>query len=317
MNAIMTSPEATKVKAHHWQQKLMGCHFVISAIDVFPDRAWAGIRSAVSEIQRIEKMISSWSVDSYTHQINEKSGICPVEVPAELYHLIERSIRISDLTAGAFDISGTLARYYWSFDKQEGKMLSNAKIQELRDLINYRNIVLNEKDNSIFLIKEGMKIGFGGIGKGYAAYRASVVMKELGIKGGLINASGDLMCWGQPPNRSDWDIHIPDPKDRIKSKLQISIPDGSVVTSGNFEFYTMINGIRYSHIVDPRTGLPVRDISAVSVICPNPELADALATAISVLGWEDGIGLVDKMNGVECIITNNDDHTYYSHGIAA
>lgn len=302
-----------KLKAHHYPIKLMGCGFVLSAVEVDPQKAWDALRAGVAEIQRIEDLISSWRDDSQTAEINFYAGEKPIAVDPELFHLIERSKIVSDITAGAFDISGTLARYYWNFNKQANAFLSATKIEELRALMDYRLIELDNHKHTVFLKAKGMKIGFGGIGKGYAAFRAHVVMQELGIESGLINASGDLMCWGNALANDTWSIQIPDPANRKQSLCQLNIPYGSVVTSGNYESYTIIDGKRYSHIVDPRTGKPVEAIKNVSVICPNPEFADAMATAISVLGKEQGLNLINRLNGIECIIIDQDDQVYYSN----
>ncbi len=304
-----------KLKAHHHPIKLMGCGFVLTAVDRDPQRAWDALRAGVAEIQRIENLISSWKKDSETTAINNQAGIKAVSVSPELWALIDRSLRVSQLTCGAFDISGNLSRHYWNFNGKENDVLSEEKIQELRGLINYRLIELNAKEQSVFLRKRGMKIGFGGIGKGYAAYRAYQVMQGMGIASGLINASGDLMCWGKPPQSDHWTIQLPDPdrpRQEQRSLFELSIPNGAVVTSGNYENYTLIDGKPYSHIIDPRTGWPVRDTKNVSVVCPNPELADALATALSVLGATEGIPLINQLKGVECVITEADGSVHYS-----
>ena len=291
----------------------MGCGFVLTAVEADPQKAWDALRAGVGEIQRIENLISSWRDDSETAAINYHAGERPVAVSAELYQLIERSKSVSEITTGAFDISGTLARYYWNFNKQENEYLPAEKIQELRDLMDYRLIELDNRKQTVFLRSKGMKIGFGGIGKGYAAYRAQVVMQEMGIESGLINASGDLMCWGNPLNNTTWTTQIPDPINRERSLCQLDIPFGSIVTSGNYENYTLIDGKRYSHIIDPRTGRPVETIKNVSVICPNPEFADAMATAISVLGVVQGLSLVNRLNGIECLLIDQDNQVYYSN----
>lgn len=300
------------VKAHHHRVKLMGCGFVLTAVHQDPQVAWDAIRAGVAEIQRIEDMISSWKEGTYTHRINSHAGISPVWVPAELYALIERSLRVSRLTYGAFDISGTLARDYWKFDRGEHEWLPEARLHELRQRIDYRAIQLNPEQQTVFLQQKGMKIGFGGIGKGYAAYRAHRVMAAMDIEHGLINASGDLMAWGSPPQQSLWDVWIPDPEQRNRPLVEFAIPYGSVVTSGNYENYTLIDGKRLSHIVDPRTGMPVEALKCVSIVCPNPEFGDALATAISVLGIRDGLALVNRLNGVECLIIDKDNQRYFS-----
>lgn len=304
-----------KRKAHHYPVKLMGCGFVLTAIHNDPQIAWDGIRAGVAEIERIECLISSWRMTSETSKINQAAGVKPIKVSKELFGLIERSRQMSELTAGSFDISGTLARYYWTFDKEERAPISLEKIKELRELIDYRQIKLDPIRGTVFLQKKGMKIGFGGIGKGYAALRTQQVMQNNGIESGLINAAGDLMSWGQPLNKTQWDINIPDPKDRNRSLLSFSMPAGSVVTSGNYENYTFWEGKRYSHIIDPRTGCPVETIKQVTVVCPQPEFADALATAVSVLGVEEGLNIVNRLNGVECVIIDSMDEISYSKGL--
>lgn len=309
----LEKPTQQKLKAHHHQVKLMGCRFVLTAVSTDKQLAWDGIRAGVAEITRIENMISSWKNDSYTNEINLSAGVKPVKVPRELMQLIQRSIRVSQLTAGAFDICGTLSRDYWTFDNKEHVELSPDKINELRILIDFHSIEIDEEAQTVFLKKPGMKIGFGGIGKGYAAFRAKIVMEKMGLKSGLINAAGDLMCWGSPPQGGDWEIHIPDPHDRNKPLQSFHIPNGSVVTSGNYENYTLVNGKRLSHIIDPRTGRPVEALKCVSVICPNPELGDALATAISVLGTEHGLALIDQLQGVECLVIDQDNQSHYSN----
>ncbi len=309
-----STPESNgKLKAHHYQVKLMGCSFVVTAVSIDPQHAWDAIRAGVAEMERIEDLISSWKSDTYTAEINRNAGKRSVEVPRELYDLIERSIRVSRLTNGAFDICGTLSREYWTFDGKSHPGLPDAKIRELRDLMDYRKIQLNPERGSVFLEAEGMMIGFGGIGKGYAAFRAHKVMADMGIKSGLINASGDLMAWGTPPQGGGWEVMVRDPEDRDIPLLQFEIPWGSVVTSGNYENYTLIDGRRLSHIVDPRTGWPVEALKCVSVICPNPELGDALATAISVMGAEKGLAMVNRLNGIECLIIDKDNQQYFSN----
>ncbi|MDF1696288.1 MAG: FAD:protein FMN transferase [Saprospiraceae bacterium] len=301
-----------KKKAHHFPVLLMGCGFVLTAVHEHAQIAWDALRAAKKEIERIEQLISSWREDSQTARINNAAGSHAVQVDKELFDLIERSIKVSKLTCGAFDISGTLSRYYWKFDKKEHSFLSTDKIQELMMLVNYKNIVLDRNERSVYLRKKGMKIGFGGIGKGYAAEKAKSVMLSKGVQDGLVNASGDLIAWGQPPGKNEWDISIPDPRDRKLDLLNVSLAGGSVVTSGSYENFTLIDGKRYSHIINPRSGCPVTHTKNVTVVSPNAEFGDALATALSVLPIEEGIGLVNRLAGVECIIIDTEDNAHFS-----
>lgn len=301
-----------KLKAHHHPLRLMGCDFVLSAVHLSPQIAWDAIRAGVDEISRIENLISSWKLDSETTAINNAAGEHPVRVSDELLQLILRSNKVSDITGGAFDISGSLARFYYNFNKEENTMPSDEKISELCHLINYQNIEINESESTVYLKQKGMKIGFGGIGKGYAAHRAHKVMLEHGVTDGLINASGDLMAWGKPPKEDSWSINLVNPDSPSENAMNINIPYGSVVTSGESESYTIINGEKHSHIIDPRTGRSARGAKSVSVLSTNPELCDALATGISVLGVKPGLNLVNRLNGVECIITDHENHIHFS-----
>jgi len=300
------------MKAHHYPTKIMGCGFVLTAVHADPQVAWDAIRAAEKEMRRIEELISSWKSTSETHAINMAAGIKNTIVSLELYTLIERSLKISKLTCGAFDISGNLARYYWHFDKNEHVWLSDDRIAELSSLINHELIDLDVDRCSVFLKKKGMNIGFGGIGKGYAARKAQEIMQEFGVDNGLVNASGDLLCWGNPPNENSWNVKIPDPRNRETNLLNINLKAGAVVTSGSYENYTIVDGKRYSHIINPRTGTPVSHTKNVTVVCPDVEFGDALATALSVLPIEEGLGLVNMLNGVECIIIDSADKSYYS-----
>ncbi len=312
---ILSNTKYSGLKAHHFPVKLMGCGFVLTAVSESPQLAWDAIRAGVREITRIEDLISSWREDSDTSEINRMAGIAPVQVDEELVQLIQRSLRISDLTGGAFDISGGLARFYYNFNNEENPLPSDEEIDELCTLINYRNIEVDTTNNTVFLKRKGMKIGFGGIGKGYAAYRAHCVMQKMGIHHGLINASGDLMAWGKPPQRENWSVNITDPNDKNSSIMEVVLPYGSVVTSGESESYTLVDGTKHSHIIDPRTGRSARGALSVSVISVNPELSDALATGISVLGVKHGLHLLNQLKGVEGIITSRDGRFHFSNGL--
>lgn len=289
--------------------KLMGSHFEISAIAINDTIAWKAIETGIEEISRIENLISSWDKDSQTSQINKNAGIKAVVVDKELFDLIYRSKKVSKLTAGAFDISFASMDRIWAFDGQEQSLPDKSLVKQASSKINWQNIILDKEHLSIFLKEKGMKIGFGAIGKGYAANKAKLVMSAIsGIKGGLVNASGDLAAWGINTKSSNWSIQIADPKDQSKAIGWLSLKDMSIVTSGDYErFFTTPDGIRYAHIIDPKTGYPTTGIKSVSIICPDTELADALATSVFALGKIQGMQLIDGLNQIECIIITDDD----------
>ena len=285
---------------------LMGSRFEITAISANESKANAAIKAAINEIKRIEKLISSWDSNSQTSEVIRNAGVKPIKVDQELFNLIRRSKKISDLTHGAFDISYASMDKIWKFDGSMLDMPDSASVAKSVSKINYKNIILNKENKTVFLKNEGMKIGFGAIGKGYAANKALEIMSKMELDGALVNASGDLITWGKDENNKDWRIGISNPKEKDKIFSWLNIGETAVVTSGNYEKYVTFNGKRYSHIIDPRTGYPVRGLSSVTIICPNAELADALATSVFVLGANSGLQLINKLNGIECILVTDE-----------
>ncbi len=177
--------------------KLMGTRFEITAVAKDNKLADDGIEAGIEEVKRIEKLISSWDESSQTSEINRNAGIRPVKVDEELYSLVARSLRISDLTNGAFDISFASVGKLWKFDGSMQEPPTRETIAASVTKINYKNIILNPQETTVFLKEKGMKIGFGGIGKGYAAEQAKKVMLAMGIKHGVVSAAGDLTTWGK------------------------------------------------------------------------------------------------------------------------
>lgn len=283
----------------------MGSRFDITIVANDSVTANGYIDDAVAEIKRIEKLISSWDKDSQTSEINKNAGIKPVKVAPELYALIKRAINISKLTDGAFDISYASMDRIWKFDGSMTVMPSEEEIKSSVAKVGFQNIVLNDEQRSVFLKLPGMKIGFGAIGKGYAADMAKKLLMDKGVVAGIINASGDMNTWGKQPNGDDWKVAITNPLNKNKVFALLPITNGAVVTSGNYEKYVNFNGKRYSHIIDPRSGYPSSGIISVTVFAPKAELADALATSVFVMGKEIGLDRIDQLPKIECIIIDD------------
>ncbi len=295
--------------------KLMGSRFDITVVANNQTEANQHINLAISEIKRIEKIISSWDKNSETSEINRKAGIKPIKVSKELFFLIERSIQISKLTDGAFDISYASMDKIWKFDGSMKKMPSPEKIKQSVSTVGYQNIILNKSKQTVFLKLKGMKIGFGGIGKGYAADKAKQLLIKKGVKAGIINASGDMNTWGKQPSGKEWQIAITNPMNKHKAFAMLPISNKAVVTSGNYEKFVIFDGKRYTHIIDPRTGYPASGIISVSVFSKSAALADALATSIFVMGIEVGLNRVNQLPKIECIIIDDNGGVHTSKNI--
>lgn len=283
---------------------LMGCNFEVTVVALSQEDADKYIAAAEAEIVRIENLISSWDEESETSRINRNAGRKATKVSTELIQLIERSIVISKLTNGAFDISYASMDRVWKFDGSMLEKPSDTAILQSVKLVDFTSIEIDQEASTVFLKKEGMKIGFGGIGKGYAADKAKLVLESKGVKAGIINASGDMNTWGNQPNGKPWEVAITNPLDKTKAFGLLPLINRAVVTSGNYEKYIVFDGILYSHIIDPRTGYPATGILSVTVFAPKAELADALATSVFVMGIEVGINRIEQIPGVECIIVD-------------
>nr|WP_082994889.1 FAD:protein FMN transferase [Aquimarina megaterium] len=293
----------------------MGSRFDITVVEKDKTTANQSIDIAVEEIQRIEKLISSWDKNSQTSLINNNAGINPVKVDAELFDLIFRAIQISKLTDGAFDISYASMDRIWKFDNSMKEMPSEEEIKASVARVGYKYIVLDKKKSTVFLTQKGMKIGFGAIGKGYAADKAKNLLISKGVKAGIINASGDMNTWGKQPDESEWKVAITNPLNKNNAFALLPVVEKAVVTSGNYEKYVILDGKRYSHIIDPRTGYPSTGIVSATVFAPKAELADALATSVFVMGIETGLNRINQLKGIECIIIDDQGNIYTSDHI--
>ena len=324
---------------HKRRLKLMGNQFEISVVS--DDANWADVRidEAVAEIKRIEALLTTFSETSQTAIINANAGIKPTYINKEVFDLIERSIKISNITQGAFDITyGSIDKSLWNFDKNMTALPDSETAKNMVRLINYQNIVLSventvdegnpdafgkginmgavtETQYTVFLKNKGMRIGFGGIGKGYAAEMAKKVLQKNGVKSGIVNASGDLVTWGVQPNGKNWTVGVanPDVKNQPFSYLQIS--NMAVATSGNYEKYVVIDGKKYSHTINPKTGFPVSGIKSVTIISPNAELSDAFATPVMVMGIKVGLDMINQIKNVGCIIIDDNNRLFTSKNI--
>ncbi|GAC1301458.1 MAG: FAD:protein FMN transferase [Mucilaginibacter sp.] len=304
------------ITVHKRALRLMGNRFELSVVS--GNAAWAQqcIDAGIAEIQRIEKLLTTFSDDSQTNEINRNAGIQPVKVDQEVFDLIARSLRISELTQGAFDISyGSIDKNLWNFDVNMKQLPDRETAQRSVRLINYRNIILDAGKTTVYLKEKGMRIGFGGIGKGYGAERAKLIMKQFGAESGVVNASGDLTAWGCQPSGQKWTVAIADPDLSNEVFSYMAITDMAVATSGNYEKFVMIDGKKYSHTINPRTGLPVTGIKSVTIITTNAEIADAMATPVTIMGIKTGLDMINQMNNIEAVIVDDNNKLYTSKNI--
>jgi thiamine biosynthesis lipoprotein len=315
--AIFALPLAVSAATVRDERKAMGTRFEITAVHADAKRAQEAIDAAYAEIERIEADISEWRETSTVSEVNRKAGVEPVAVSQELFNLTRRSIRVSKLTDGAFDISFHTVGRFWDFKKHSSPIPDPEAIRRAMADIGYQHIILDEEKRTVYLDRAGTRIGFGGIGQGYGANRAVFVLKEHGVAAGVVNASGDIIAFGKQEDGRPWRIGIANPLDRDKVFAYLDVAEQAVVTSGDYENYVEFKGRRYSHIIDPRTGYPVTETRSVTIVCPDAEIADALATGVSVLGVDAGLKLVNGLKGVEAMIVDHNGGLHFSKGLEA
>jgi thiamine biosynthesis lipoprotein len=313
--ALLISSNLFAQQVFKKKKSLLGSPFEITVVATDSVQANQFVNMAFDEVTRIEHLISDWIPTTQISKVNQQAGIAAVKVDLEVFELVERALKISKLTDGAFDISYASMDKIWKFDGSLKTMPTEEAIKKSVAKVGYEHILLDANNTTIFLEKEGMKLGLGGIGQGYIADKIKVLLQKNGCTSGLVNVSGDINTWGKQPNGADWSVGIVNPMNKNKVFATFPLYDSAVETSGSYEKYVTFNGKRYSHIIDPRTGYPATGIVSVSVFAKQTELADALATGIFVLGVEVGLDLVNQLKGIGCIIVDEKGAIHASKNI--
>jgi len=290
----------------------MGSSFEFGIVDADPDRARQLLELGIVETQRIEDTLTEFKPDSITSQINANAGIKELVVSKEVYDLLNRSLNISKLTNGYFDITvGPLKRLY-KFKNNVFSFPPKKDIKSALQKVGYQKIQLETNKQTAFLETSDMYISFAAIGKGYAADAVRNLWKEHGAHNGYINASGDLTAFGTNEKGDLWKIGIADPDHTQNMLFYVPLDRASVATSGDYEQHFMYKGKRYSHNINPKTGMPLSGIKSVSVFSPSAELSDALATAVYTMGVEKGLSFLNQLPKTHGIIIDDQNNVYFS-----
>ncbi|MCP4499858.1 MAG: FAD:protein FMN transferase [Deltaproteobacteria bacterium] len=272
----------------------------------------AGVRN---EFLRIEEMMSEWKAGSPLTSVNNHAGEKPVPVPHELYVLIEKGIQIGHQTNGAFDISWAALWGLWDFKAVNSSPPDKVILQERLRLVGFKSIKLNPHKETVYLPRKGMKIGLGGIAKGYALQRAAHILRQKGIQNYLLSAGGQVLSGGTKSGRA-WRVGIRSPRGKPTEYFAVvDVMDVSVSTSGDYERFFLYKGVRYHHILDMSTGAPAAGTRSVTVIAEDAVLADALSTALFVLGAKESLRLVANMEKVDALIVDAKGEMHFSKGL--
>lgn len=292
-------------------QPQMGTEFRIQVAAEDPATASRALDAAFEEVARVESLISSWESSSELSRVNRMAGEEPVEVGEELLGLVEEAKRISRRTDGAFDLTFAACESLWSF--RDASIPSDDQIDRCREKIGFREIRLDSDDGTLFLPEPDMRIGVGGIGKGFGVDRAAVVLEQHGVVNYLVDGGGDVRVRADD-RPAPWRVGVAHPRRRGELLGQMQIERGAVVTSGDYERYFERDGVRYHHILDPRTARPARKSVAVTVFAERAARADALSTGLFVLGPDRGIELTRDLDGVEAMVVAPDGSLHATDG---
>ncbi len=274
-----------------------------------PNTAEVCIRAAITSITMVDDLMSDYKSDSDIGRVNSEAAQKPVPVSEETYEVIKRSIEFSKLTDGAFDITvGPLVDLF-RLEKKTGIAPSEELITDTKSKVGYEKLILDDSNMTVQFAIRGMRLDLGGIAKGYAIDMAVEAMQQLGAIGGMVDIGGDVRCFGVPPKgKRTWLVGLQDPNvtseqvDSGQLIMTLKVTNAAVATSGDYRQFAIIDGKRRSHIIDSKTGTSTEGLSSVTIITGNATDADALATAVSVMGREKGLALIEKLPDTEAIL---------------
>lgn len=300
------------MKCYTRNTRLMGCHFELGILSPDATKANKLLQDGIDEIRRIENLLTEFVPNSITGKLNSLAHKNKIPIPQEVFDLLVRCDRISRLTRGYFDITvGPLKRIY-QFRNKEFKMPQKGLIQRTLKSVGYQKIQLNSKTLEVKFENEGMHISFAAIGKGYAADSVKKLWQSMGVASGYINASGDLTAFGWNEKQEPWMIGIGNPESPQQALFNIPLINMAVATSGDYEQHFIYNNKRYSHNLNPFTGLPVASVKSISVFSPSAELSDALATALSAMELKLALSFVNQLPNTHVIIIDANNQVHFS-----
>jgi thiamine biosynthesis lipoprotein len=273
----------------------------------------AAIKSVFDDMKRIDRLMSTWKEDTEISLVNREAGKHPVKIGAELFRLLQESVRYSELTHGAFDI--TYASVGYLYDFKRGVHPDRKAIDAALPGINWRHMVLDERKLTVSFTRPGMRIDLGGIAKGYSVDRGIEILQKQGITRAMVNAGGDTRIIGDRFGKP-WMVGVRDPDHEGKVFLRLPLTDTAFSTSGDYERYFDENGTRFHHIIDPKTGDSARKCRSVTVISGTATRTDALTKSVFIMGPEEGIRFIDTLPDVDAVAVAPDGKVYYSKGLA-
>jgi FAD:protein FMN transferase len=300
-----------KLDRFSYEEPHMGTKFRI--IVYAPDQATAdkASKAAFERVEALNRIMSDFNPESELMRLCAKAGGDSVVVSEELFFVLSKAQEVSKLSDGAFDVTvGPVVRL-WRLSRRTGKLPDPEKLAAARELVGYQNVKLDEKNRTVQLAKKGMLLDLGGIAKGYAADEAIAALKRHALTRALVAAGGDIAVSGPPPGEDGWKIEIEAADDEDgKPRRTLVLHDAGVSTSGEKEQYVEIDGKRYSHIVDPKTGIGLIGRMSVTVVAPNGITSDSMTKVVMILSPDKAMPIVEKTEGMSCLVVRRTEKGY-------
>ena len=305
----LAAPKGPQLQSGYGGSRLvMGTFANITAVAEDAETIKASIEAAFDKLVEVDEMMSDYKADSELSVVNRDAFVGPVEVSDELLAVLKASVDYSRKTQGAFDITVGPVVELWRRTATDGTKPGEEELAEARARVGYEKLILDEENKTVRFAVEGMKLDLGGIAKGYAVDRAIAEMKKAGAAGGLIDVGGDICCFGVSPKFNNiWRVGLEDPSGASMYLLVLNLSDTAIATSGDYRRFVVVDDKRYSHIIDPATTASAGGLTSVTVIAATAMDADALATAVSVMGQAKGLGLIESIDNAEAIVIPADE----------
>jgi thiamine biosynthesis lipoprotein len=310
---LAASIGAARADWHTREAAIMGTRITVEVWHADAAAADSAIDAVIAEMHRVDALMSTFKPESQLSKVNRDAAAGPVKVDPELAGLLARALEFSEMSGGAFDI--TYASVGYLYDYRERRHPTEAQIEAALPAINWRHVAVDREASTVRFLRPGVRVDLGGIAKGHAVDACIAILAKRGITNATVTAGGDSRILGDRRGRP-WIVGIRHPDDRERVIARVPLEDAAISTSGDYERYFDEDGVRYHHIIDPKTGKSPKGVRSVTVIAPSSTLAEGLTKSVFILGPKEGLALIERQEDVDAVVVTAEGRVLYSEGLA-